>query len=57
MTDEPTPIAALLVPMAARQQLAYVDLLKHAADCPACNAHPLCDEGRALRNLSKGRTS
>ncbi|MGW2077125.1 hypothetical protein ACWCOW_09405 [Streptomyces sp. NPDC001939] len=56
MTDEPTPAAAVLASIAAPQQLAYVDLLKHTADCPACNAHPLCDEGRALRNLWKGRS-
>lgn len=52
---EHTPIAAILASMAARQQRAYIDLIKHTADCPACNAHPLCDKGRALWTTWKGR--
>ncbi|MFB6675629.1 hypothetical protein ACFCWG_25025 [Streptomyces sp. NPDC056390] len=56
MSDDSSPIAAVLASMAARQQLAYVDLLKHTAEpCPACNASPLCDEGRRLWNIWKGR--
>ncbi|MFF1684561.1 hypothetical protein [Streptomyces sp. NPDC058254] len=52
----PDPIAGILASMAARQQRAYVDLIKHTSDCAACNASPLCDKGRALWNLWKGRS-
>lgn len=53
--SEHTPIAGILASMAARQQRAYADLIKHTSDCAACNAHPLCDKGRALWNTWKGR--
>ncbi|MEV6696197.1 hypothetical protein AB0M68_03415 [Streptomyces sp. NPDC051453] len=53
--NDRTPIAGILATMAARQQRAYADLIKHTADCAACNASPLCDKGRALWNIWKGR--
>ncbi|MFC9460012.1 hypothetical protein ACFWN5_03600 [Streptomyces sp. NPDC058430] len=50
-----SPIAAVLASMAARQQRAYADLIDHTANCGACNRQPLCDKGRALWNIWKGR--
>ncbi|PJN06067.1 hypothetical protein CG723_41465 [Streptomyces sp. CB01635] len=49
-----SPIAAIITFMEARRQRAYVDLINHTADCPACNASPLCDVGRAIWNTWEG---
>ncbi|MGW2081184.1 hypothetical protein ACWCOW_30345 [Streptomyces sp. NPDC001939] len=55
MNDGPHAIAAIVTVMEARRQRAYTDLIKHTPDCVACNARPLCAEGRALWNIWKGR--
>lgn len=52
----PDPIAAAITLMEASRQRAYIALIKHTPDCPACNASPLCDEARALWNIWKGRS-
>jgi hypothetical protein len=53
---EHTPIAGILASMAARQQRAYADLIKHTSGCAACDEHPLCADGRALWNRWKGKS-
>lgn len=54
--NRPDPIAAAITLMEATRREAYNQLIRHTPACAACNASPLCAEGRHLWNLWKART-
>ncbi|MFE2985978.1 hypothetical protein [Streptomyces sp. NPDC059262] len=53
--SRPDPIAAAIDSMAAHRQRAYVSLIHHTSTCRGCDDHSLCDEGRRLWAIWKGR--